>query len=217
MADWHAGDTCFLALAQLGERYRRYRLPDPDAEAAMAGSFQRYGQLAPVVVCLREETHEILDGFKRLAAARALGLKTLSTRLIEADERMAKAAIHGLNQVGRRPQEWEEAWIVHALVRDDGMTQVEVAELLGRHKSWVCRRLALVEKLSNEAREDLRLVLGQACAVEFFSGEIWKSRKSPRFSGVFECSCSTSRDLHGGFSSESFDFSRAGSCSQGAP
>ena len=151
MADWHAGDVCFLTLAQLGERYRRYRLPDPDAEAAMAGSFQRYGQLTPVVVCLREETHEILDGFKRLAAARALGLKTLSTRLMEADERMAKAAIHGLNQTGRRPQEWEEAWIVHALVREDGMTQVEVAELLGRHKSWVCRRLALVEKLTQRS------------------------------------------------------------------
>ena len=159
MADWRAGDVRFLALAQLGERYRRYRLPDPDAEAAMAGSFQRYGQLTPVVVCLREETHEVLDGFKRLAAARVLGLKTLSTRLMEADERMAKAAIHGLNQTGRRPQEWEEAWIVHALVREDGMTQVEVAELLGRHKSWVCRRLALVEKLTNEAREDLRLGL----------------------------------------------------------
>ena len=159
MADWHAGDVRFLNLAQLGERYRRYRLLDPDAEAAMARSFQRYGQLTPVVVCLREETHEVLDGFKRLAAARAIGLKTLSTRLLEADERMAKAAIHGLNQTGRRPQEWEEAWIVHALVREDGMTQVEVAELLGRHKSWVCRRLALVEKLTNEAREDLRLGL----------------------------------------------------------
>ena len=76
MADWHAGAVRFLTLAQLGERYRRYRLPDPDpdAEAAMAGSFQRYGQLTPVVVCLRAETHEILDGFKRLAAARALNL-----------------------------------------------------------------------------------------------------------------------------------------------
>ena len=152
-------DVRFLAVAQLGQRYRRYRLPDPDAEAAMAGSLSRYGQLTPVVVCLREETHEVLDGFKRLAAARALGLKTLSTRLLEADERLAKAAIHGLNQTGRRPQEWEEAWIVHALVREDGMTQVEVAELLGRHKSWVCRRLALVEKLADEAREDLRLGL----------------------------------------------------------
>jgi ParB-like chromosome segregation protein Spo0J len=164
MADWHAGEIRFLAVAQLGERYRRYRLPDPDAEAAMAGSFQRYGQLTPVVVCLREETHEVLDGFKRLAAARALGLSTVSTRLLEADERAAKAAIHGLNQTGRRTQEWEEAWIVHALVREDGMTQVEVAELLSRHKSWVCRRLALVEKLGNEAREDLRLGLLSATA-----------------------------------------------------
>jgi ParB/RepB/Spo0J family partition protein len=159
MADWHAGDVGFLTLAQLGQRYRRYRLPDPEAEAAMAGSFQRYGQLTPLVVCLREETYEILDGFKRLAAARALGLKTLGVRILDADERVAKAAIHGLNQTGRRPREWEEAWIVHALVREDGMTQVEVAELLGRHKSWVCRRLALVEKLTNEAREDLRLGL----------------------------------------------------------
>src|SRR5208337_3955711 len=113
----------------------------------MAGSFQRYGQLTPVVVCLREEMHEVLDGFKRLAAARAIGLKTLSTRLLKADERVAKAAIHRLNQTGRRPQEWEEAWIVHALVREDSMTQLEVAELLGRHKSWVCRRLALVENM----------------------------------------------------------------------
>jgi hypothetical protein len=46
-------------------RYRRYRLPDAEAETAMARSLERYGQVAPVVVCLREETPEVLDGFKR--------------------------------------------------------------------------------------------------------------------------------------------------------
>ena len=164
MADWHAGEVRFPTLTQLGERYRRYRLPDPDAETAMTGSVRRYGQLTPLVACLREETYEVLDGFKRLAAARTLGLKTVGTRVLEADERRAKAAIFGLNQTGRRTQEWEEAWIVHALVRDDGLTQVEVAELLGRHKSWVCRRLALVEKLADDARDDLRLGLLSATA-----------------------------------------------------
>ena len=159
MTQWHDEDVRCLDLAQLGDRYRRYRFTDTDAETAMAGSLRRYGQLSPLVVCLRPETYELLDGFKRLAAARVLGLKTLGARLLEADERVAKAAIYGLNDTGRRPQEWEEAWIVHALVREDGMTQVEVAELLGRHKSWVCRRLALVEKLTGEAREDLRLGL----------------------------------------------------------
>ncbi len=159
MIPWHDGHVHALDVARLGDRYRRYRFTDPDAETAMVGSLRRYGQLSPLVVCLRDETHELLDGFKRLAAARVLGLETLSARLLEADERAAKAAIYGLNNTGRRPHEWEEAWIVHALVREDGMTQVEVAELLDRHKSWVCRRLALVEKLAGEARDDLRLGL----------------------------------------------------------
>jgi len=44
-------------------------------------------------------------------------------------------------------------------VREDGMSQVEVAELLGRHKSWVCRRLALIERLAPKTREELRVGL----------------------------------------------------------
>ena len=67
MADWHTGDVRFLTLAQLGESYRRHWLPE--AKAAMAGSSQRHGHLTPVVVCLREQTHEVLNGFKRLATA----------------------------------------------------------------------------------------------------------------------------------------------------
>ena len=164
MAQSHLGQHCCLSLDQLGQNYRRYRLPDPQAETDLVASLSRYGQLTPVVVCLREETHQILDGFKRLAAAQALGWKTVSVRLWEADERAAKAAIYGLNQTGRHTQEWEDAWIVQALVREDGLTQVEVAELLGRHKSWVCRRLALVEKLAEAPREDLRLGLLSATA-----------------------------------------------------
>ena len=46
---WHEGITRPVALAELGQRYRRYRLADPEAEEAMAGSLRRWGQLAPVV------------------------------------------------------------------------------------------------------------------------------------------------------------------------
>ena len=75
------------------------------------------------------------------------------------DEPAAKATILGLNGIGCRMKELEEAWIVQALVREDGLSQLEVTELLERHKSWVCRRLALLERLSEECREDLRLGL----------------------------------------------------------
>jgi ParB-like chromosome segregation protein Spo0J len=147
-------------LEEIGERYSRYRLYTPEAERAMARSLSRYGQISPVVVCEREGVYELIDGFKRFSAARHLKpIPKLSCRLIEVDERGAKAAIYGLNRVGGRTRELEEAWIVHALVREDGLSQVEVAELLGRHKSWVCRRLALIEKLVPDAREKLRLGL----------------------------------------------------------
>jgi ParB family transcriptional regulator, chromosome partitioning protein len=87
------------------------------------------------------------------------GLTSLSVRVLAVDERTAKAAILGLNRGQRATRELEEAWIVQALVRDDGLTQVEVAHLLGQHKSWVCRRLALLERLSAAVTEDLRLGL----------------------------------------------------------
>jgi ParB-like chromosome segregation protein Spo0J len=157
---WAAGEIRTIALDRIGQRYGRYRLAVPTAEEAMARSLRRHGQLSPIVVCLREERPELIDGFKRLSAAQAIpGMRTLQARRLDTDERGAKAAMYTLNCMGRRPQELEEAWIVCALVREDGLSQVEVAELLGRHKSWVCRRLALVEKLHDEAREALRLGL----------------------------------------------------------
>jgi len=71
-----------------------------------------------------------------------------------------------LGELGQRYRQYRladpdavEAWVVQGLVRDDGMTQVEAAHLLGRHKSWVCRRLALLEKLSAAVKADLRLGL----------------------------------------------------------
>jgi ParB-like chromosome segregation protein Spo0J len=148
-----------LPLTELGERYRRYRLADPTAEAAMARSLGSYGQLSPVTACWRDGRAELLDGFKRRAAAAQVAWPTLSVRLVDVDERSAKAAIFGLNHTGQHPSELEEAWIVQALVREDGLSQAEAAQLLNKHKSWVCRRLALLERLGAEAQAELRLGL----------------------------------------------------------
>ena len=160
LESWPAGDARALPLEEIGERYRRYRLTSQEAEEEMARSLHRWGQLAPITVWVREGMAEVLDGFKRLSAARCTaGMKTLAARRVEVDERGAKAAIYGLNQIGRHLAELEEAWIVFALVREDGLSQVEAASLLGRHKSWVHRRLALLERLCDEAKDDLRLGL----------------------------------------------------------
>jgi hypothetical protein len=65
------------------------------AEEAMAQSLARWGQLAPVVVCWREEQWQVVDGFKRLAAARVLDWPSLLVRRLETDdERTVKAAVY---------------------------------------------------------------------------------------------------------------------------
>jgi ParB/RepB/Spo0J family partition protein len=157
-----AGDIGPWPVAELGLRYRRYRLADEAGERDMVQSLKRHGQITPLVVCWREETLEVLDGFKRVAAAAGLGLGSLRCQVLAADERQAKVALLTLHGAGKRLVELEEAWLVQALVREDGLSQAEVAQLLGRHKSWVCRRLALLEKLVEEVRQDLRLGLVSA-------------------------------------------------------
>jgi hypothetical protein len=185
---WADENLLELECKEISEHYGRYRLHLPEAERAMARSLERYGQLSPVVVCRRQERYELIDGFKRLGAARGLArLSHLWARLMEADERTAKAAIYGLNRAGGRTRELEEAWIIQALVREDGMSQVEVAELLGRHKSWVCRRLALIERLGPKARDELRVGLLSPTAArqivrlpEGNQAEVWRPSGAKR-------------------------------------
>jgi ParB-like chromosome segregation protein Spo0J len=157
---WSQNETRPLLLEQFDERLQRYRLAQPKLEKSMAESLQRYGQVSPVVVCLHEDEVVLIDGFKRLRAARSLqGMTRLTARRMDVDEASAKAAIYNLNCITGRPAELEESWIVHALVREDGLSQVEAAKLLGRHKSWVNRRLAMLERLCDTAQEELRLGL----------------------------------------------------------
>jgi ParB-like chromosome segregation protein Spo0J len=159
--DWREGEVRELALDEFDQRFARYRLQgDSAARQAMIASLRRFGQLSPVVVCELGGSVVLVDGFKRHdAAGDTKGLDRLSARRIEADEASAKAAMYGLNCLARRMHELEEAWIVYALVREDGLTQLQAAQLLGRHKSWACRRLAMLEKLSAEVRQELGLGL----------------------------------------------------------
>jgi ParB/RepB/Spo0J family partition protein len=145
-----------LSVTSLDERYSKLRIAQPGAERAVRESVRRLGQLMPIVVCERDDGFAIVDGFKRVASARALGLATLRTRVMPLSEPAAIAAIVSLNRSGCGLTDLEEALVVRALCRDQGLEQVQVAELLGRHKSWVCRRLALAERLADAVACDVR-------------------------------------------------------------
>ena len=153
-------ETTDISINHFGDRYAGLRIINPQADKAMVRSLKKYGQLTPVVVTrsgLAE--YELLDGFKRLRGGLALSFSHLRSRILELNDRSIKAVIMQLNWVGKSISSMEEALVVHSLCHEDKLTQVEIATLLGRHKSWVCRRIALIERLCDEAQSSIRLGL----------------------------------------------------------
>jgi hypothetical protein len=139
-------DTRLVAIATLGERLAPLRLCDATALAAVRRSLERYGQLTALTLFVETDQLEILDGFKRVRAARALGWTTLLARIDDVDAIEAKLRVAELHD-RRGLTELEEAWLVRSLYRDDRLGQPEIARRMSRHKSWVWRRLMLVESL----------------------------------------------------------------------
>ena len=81
---WGGQQDRLLALESLDERLQRYRLIQPKLEKLMTQSLQDYGQVSPVVICQLEGQTVLVDGFKRLHAARSLkGFTHLSAQAAE--------------------------------------------------------------------------------------------------------------------------------------
>ncbi|MFC1885882.1 ParB/RepB/Spo0J family partition protein [Thermodesulfobacteriota bacterium] len=153
-------ETTKIQLNKISERFGHLRIVNPQADKAMLQSMEKYGQMTPVVVSRMEQgRYELLDGFKRLRASRALSLTGLNARILDLGIRAAKVAIMQLNRAGKSINGMEEALVVHSLYHEDSLSQVEIAVLLDRHKSWVCRRISLIERLSDEVKESIRLGL----------------------------------------------------------
>jgi ParB/RepB/Spo0J family partition protein len=147
------------AISEISDKFSTLRIVNPRAELAMEKSLQKYGQVSPVICVRTEEGVELIDGFKRLRVCRKLGRSTLKTVYVETGVRVCKAAMIQLNRVSRSISDIEEAMVLQSLYREDGLTQVEIATLLSRDKSWVSRRISLIERLSEEVQQDIRLGL----------------------------------------------------------
>lgn len=152
-----------VSVAELDERYAELRLSRPELVAALRRSIERDGLLSPLLVNLeRDGTLAVLDGFKRVRALRDLGCEQALARVMHLDDAAARIAIVLHNAPHGGLCELEQAWVVRALVRGCRLQQKRVGELLGRHPSWVCRRLMLAERLDEALQQDMRLGLVRA-------------------------------------------------------
>lgn len=147
-----------VVLAALSQSLRSMRLCIHSERQSLERSLARLGQVSPLLVFGHGEKLEVIDGFKRLDAARSLGWANILVTQIDVTLTGAKVRLWQSN-AGTGVSDLEEAWLVQSLHRDDNLTQVQIGQLFGRHKSWVNRRLLLVESLCQEAQAAVRLGL----------------------------------------------------------
>jgi ParB/RepB/Spo0J family partition protein len=144
-----------LEIRQIGTSYRRVRCLVPRQVEQMKASLTAHGQLTALVVVRRPSGLELIDGFKRHRAAEQMGWTRLRATLMEVDEQGQWAAMLALNRATPSMSVLEEALVLREMVAR-GMTQTQISQILNRHKSWVSRRIGLIERLHPELVEQIR-------------------------------------------------------------
>jgi ParB/RepB/Spo0J family partition protein len=136
-----------VEIVHLDLSYSETRIRDPKAVIRMADALVRYGQIMPIlVVGGQAPRYTLIDGYRRVAAAGRLGQDTLSAHIFDGDEK--QALCHVL--VRSEDRKWdiiEQAGLIQQLHRRHGLSQYQIAHLLGKGQSWVSRRLALLDTL----------------------------------------------------------------------
>lgn len=120
-------------------------------------SMRLHGQLQMVVARVHEDGFQMIDGFKRLYAAEDLMMETLQCRLLDIDLRQAKVLLLSYNHSAQTMEVWEEAVVLKDLQNNHNLDQVRLAKLTGYSRSWVSRRLALIEKLDEVVCDQIRM------------------------------------------------------------
>lgn len=151
-----------VRMDELDLRFASYRLRGPGSrESALERSLQRDGQRAPVLVSDGVEPGRLvlLDGFRRVDLLRQGGHGQVLALVISADVPASLASMLAANAGQRGVSDLEEAWVLRALHEEHGLDQSEIGVLVGRDKSWVCRRLSLVTHLDRQVQDDIRVGL----------------------------------------------------------
>ncbi len=148
-----------LPLTNLDRRYSKLRIRDAVRRSRMLESLEAHEQQVPVVVVASAEApgqrHVLIDGYLRVDALEQLHRDEVLAQEWNMTEGRALALAHRLESARERSA-LEEGWLLSILERDHGMGLAELSVLLCRSRSWVSRRLALVQALPAPAQDAVR-------------------------------------------------------------
>ena len=122
---------------------------DPDFDGLVAsmrenGLVQRITVRHDLLAETDDETHyELIDGHRRLAAAKALGWKEIAADVVNADDEQAQLMTATANLQRTENDPILEADLIKKL-RDAGLTVKDIAAKLGKDEGYIYRRARLV-------------------------------------------------------------------------
>ena len=141
-------------LHQLELRHEDLRIQDADRRRRLIASVAEIGQQVPVVIVHDDDRLVLIDGYLRVEALRRLGRDTAAATTWPVTEAEALLHHHHLASATGRSA-IEDAWLLSRL-RWHGLAQDELARRLCRSKSWVSRRLALIDELATSVQTAVR-------------------------------------------------------------
>ena len=145
-----------IEIVHLNLHYSHVRVQDPRAVIRMADSMERYGQIMPILVVTAEAPrYTLIDGYLRVAAAKRCGKDTLLSHIWHGSEK--DAICHALVKSDERKWDiFEQAGLIQELHRRHGLSQRQIAHLLGKNPSWVSRRLSILASLPDKVAKSVQ-------------------------------------------------------------
>jgi ParB family chromosome partitioning protein len=120
------------------------RRPDKAALGELAESIRRQGLIQPVVVRRVESGFELIAGERRWRASQMAGLKKIPAVVKDKEDRdsLLLAVVENVQREDLSPM--EEATAFNRMIEQFGLTQAQVAQVVGRERSTVANAVRLL-------------------------------------------------------------------------
>ena len=117
---------------------------DEDALEELAESIKRYGLIQPIIVTKKDGYYQIVAGERRWRASKKAGLTTIKAIIREDDEKKNKeiALIENIQREDLNAV--EKALGMKLLMEEYDLTQVQLAEIVGKGRSTVANTLRIL-------------------------------------------------------------------------
>jgi ParB family chromosome partitioning protein len=146
-----------IALSEFDLSLSEVRIMNMSRILQVEKSMRLHGQLQPVVARVHDGGYQLIDGFKRYYASETLLMETLQCRLLDIELSQAKVLLLSYNRPHQSMEAYEEALVLQDLQDSHSLDQRSLAELTGYSRSWVSRRLSLIDKMDESVGSQIMM------------------------------------------------------------